>query len=215
MLYNFHTHLAKNEGFEILNYENGIDLKNNYYSYGIHPKDSEKEEFNKEILFDKNCLALGEIGLDKLISVPLDKQIEVFSRQIEFSEKHQFPVIIHCVKAWNEIILVKKKLAPKQKWIFHGFSKTNLVEEVLKNDLIFGIGTRILFDEKLQSCLQQIPINSILLETDADEKNTLISVYQKVAELKNISLQKIKKQIEENFRGTFNHVDFENLSQPR
>ncbi len=203
MLYNFHTHFAKNEGFEILNYENGIELENNYYSYGIHPKDSEKEQFDKKFLFDKNCLALGEIGLDKLISIPLDKQIEIFRQQIEFSEKNQLPVIIHCVKAWNEILNVKNELVPRQKWIFHGFSKTNLMQEVLKNELIIGIGTRILFDQKLQSCLKKIPINCILLETDVDEKNTLISVYQKVAELKNISLQELEIEVAQNFNKIF------------
>jgi TatD DNase family protein len=203
MLCNFHTHLAKNEGIEILNFDSSVDFEYQFYSCGIHPKDSEKQIFNTNLLLNERCLALGEIGLDKTISAPIDKQIEVFKEQIVFSEKFKLPVILHCVKAWNEILILKKELKPKQKWIFHGFSKTNLVEEVLKNELVIGIGTRILFDEKLQSRLKQVPVNSILLETDSDEKNTLISVYQKVAELKNISLQKLEIEVARNFNKIF------------
>ncbi len=206
MLYNFHTHFVKKEGIEIINFDRELDVKSNYYSYGIHPKDIEKEIFNIELLKSENCIAVGEIGLDKLLPIPMQKQLEIFKEQIVISEKHELPVIIHCVKAWNEILIVQKELAPKQKWIFHGFSKTNLVSEVLKHDLLIGIGTRILFDEKLQNCLKEIPIQKILLETDSDEKTSILSVYQKVAEIKNISLQEIEKQIEENFRGTFGEL---------
>lgn len=203
MLINFHTHKVKKEGIEVLNFDSEIDVKSNFYSYGIHPKDIEIETFNEEILKSKNCIAIGEIGLDKLISIPVEKQLETFKAQVLISEKNELPVIIHCVKAWNEILLVKKELAPKQKWIFHGFSKTNLISEVLRHDILIGIGTRLLFDEKLQNCLKEIPIQKILLETDSDEKNSILSVYQKVAELKNISLQELESQIEKNFNEIF------------
>lgn len=206
MLYNFHTHFRKNEGTIILNYEDDLKVIESYFSIGIHPKDSENEEFNIQLLEHANCAALGEIGLDKLISVPLEQQIKIFKKQIILSEKYKLPVIMHCVKAWNEVLATKKELKPKQKWIFHGFSKTSLIDDVLKNDLFIGIGTRILFDEKLQECLAKIPLDKILLETDADEKNSILCVYEKVALIKNISLQALENQIEENFKSIFNKI---------
>jgi TatD DNase family protein len=207
MLYNFHTHTIKNEGREILNFDSNKDLSSQFFSYGIHPKDTENKAFIENCLKRENCLAVGEIGLDKLISVPLEKQIEVFKKQINFSEKYKLPLILHCVKAWNEILAIKKELKPKQKWIFHGFSKTNIVEDVLKNGMYIGIGTRVLFDEKLQACLHKIPLNKILLETDDDEKNSILSVYEKVSEIKKLSLQELEIQIEENFRGIFENEE--------
>lgn len=206
MLYNFHTHFRKKEGTEIFNLGDEIKMTETYFSIGIHPKDSEKEDFNELLLDQENCLAVGEIGLDKLISVPLEQQLKIFKNQISLSEKHELPVIIHCVKAWNELLATKKELKPKQKWIFHGFSKTSLIDEVLKNDLFIGIGTRILFDEKLQECLLKIPLDKILLETDADEKNSILCVYEKVALIKNISLQALENQIEDNFKSIFNKI---------
>jgi TatD DNase family protein len=207
MLYNFHTHHLKNEGIEILNFDSNKNLNSQFFSYGIHPKEVEKKVFVEDYLLQENCLAVGEIGLDKLISISLEKQINVFKEQIVFSEKYKLPVIIHCVKAWNEISAIKKELKPKQKWIFHGFSKTNLVKDVLKNEMYIGIGTRILFDEKLQECLHKIPLNKILLETDDDEKNSILSVYEKVSEIKKLSLQELEIQIEENFSRIFENEE--------
>ena len=54
------------------------------------------------------CIALGEIGLDKLKGPSMEVQLAVFKEQIALSEKLELPVIIHCVRAWNELVLVKK-----------------------------------------------------------------------------------------------------------
>jgi TatD DNase family protein len=76
----------------------------------------------EEKLKDENCFALGECGLDKITASDFELQKVVFKKQIQLSEKHQKPLIIHCVKAHQELIEIKKELKPKQVWIFHGFN---------------------------------------------------------------------------------------------
>ena len=186
MLTNFHKHFIRSEGIEILNLEHLKDEKNHLFSYGIHPKDSEKEIINEEILLSLNCLAIGEIGLDKLIDVAFDLQKRIFLQQVELSEKHELPVIIHCVKAWNEILEIKKELKPNQPWIYHGFRKSNLIESVLKSGCYISIGTAIIFDQKLQQSIQHIPLEKLFLETDNDTSYSIQEVYESVARLKNI-----------------------------
>jgi TatD DNase family protein len=106
MFFNIHTHHFQNQGFEIINKEDN-PFTDGLFSYGIHPWNAAKWlELEKDFFAEtnhENCLAIGEIGLDKLKGPSIQEQIDVFKAQIAISEQHQLPVIIHCVKAWNEL----------------------------------------------------------------------------------------------------------------
>jgi TatD DNase family protein len=203
MFLNFHTHFSNHNEFEILNIDVENNLSQSYFSIAYHPKDADKFcDFNSEIS-SKKCLAIGECGIDKNIDIAIEIQEKVFIEHVILSEKFELPLIIHCVKAWNEILAIKTKLNPKQKWILHGFRKTPILPSVLENNVLIGIGPAILFDEKLILALMSIPVNQILLETDDNEKVDIMEIYMKVAQIKNISLQQLELQIEENFIRTF------------
>lgn len=209
MFVNIHTHSHQNEGIYILN-GNDFSHKNYYYSIGIHPNESENTNFEVDI-FEKqtthlNCIAMGECGLDKNISVPFAHQITLFRKQIAISEKNQLPVVIHCVKSWNEILEIKKELNPKQPWIYHGFRKLNLVESVLKSGCYISIGTAIIYEHKLQQAIQNIPLEKLFLETDDDALHSIQEVYASVAKLKNISIDELQTQILLNFKVVFKKV---------
>ena len=66
-------------------------------------------------------VAVGEAGFDKLTAAPMELQVRMFEKQVELSEKYRLPLIIHCVKAMDELLAVRKKLNPAQPWIWHGF----------------------------------------------------------------------------------------------
>jgi TatD DNase family protein len=206
MLINIHTHHIVNPFEELVN--QNYPLESGYFSFGEALGSEEIGEASNEATSDevfkhKNCLAIGEIGLDKNLSISLDKQIQNFIKQVFISEKYKLPIILHCVKSWNEISRIRKELNPKQPWIFHGFRKTNLVNDVLNSGLSISIGTAVLWDKKLQDCIQSIPIERLFLETDDDEKHTIKEVYQKLALIKNISLQTLEKQLIINTKNTF------------
>jgi TatD DNase family protein len=207
MLFDSHSHIYTNENTVIINKSDGNnDFENTYFSFGIHPWDIQVTEDNF-LLFEqevekKNCLAIGEIGLDKLKGPKMSTQIESFTKQIEISEKFELPVIIHCVKAWNELHCIYKQIQPKQTWIFHGFNKVGILQDVLKTTMMIGIGASIFKNTHLQEVLDFIPNEKLLLETD-DVEMDVLEIYQKVSEIKKISLQQLEDIIEENFKRTF------------
>lgn len=209
MFINFHTHFSNNQEFEILNVEMQNTLIKSYFSTAYHPKDALVFTDFSDKLSSEKCLAVGECGIDKNIEISIEIQEKVFIEHVILSEKYELPLIIHCVKAWNEILAIKTTLNPKQKWIFHGFRKTSLLPSVLENNVLIGIGPAILFDEKLIFALESIPLNQLLLETDDSSINSetqkidIREIYLKVAQIKNISLQQLELQIEENFIRTF------------
>ena len=174
----------------------------------------EAYKVNHEFKFEKfefeisqpNCVAIGECGLDKNITIPIETQISLFKQQIAISEKFELPLIIHCVKSWNETLVIKKELKPNQPWIYHGFRKSNLVESVLDSGCYISIGTAIIYDQKLQQIIQNIPLEKIFLETDDDTSHSIQEVYEAVAKIKNISIDELSKQILENFSLVFKKV---------
>jgi len=57
----------------------------------------------KQITSNTKCLAIGQIELDKLKDLEISLQKAVFIQQITISEEMAMPVILHCVRTWNEL----------------------------------------------------------------------------------------------------------------
>lgn len=206
MQFDVHTHSFDKSSFRILN--SGLEIQDSgFFSSGLHPWNAEsfskaQLERLKEISSCKNCLAIGEIGLDKLKGPAFQIQMEVFKQQVLVAEEMNLPVIIHCVKAWNELRELKKYLQPKSIWIFHGFSKASILQEVINEGLILSIGKEILINAKLQSAIIELPMDKVLFETD-NEVIRINQVYEQVSKLKKIPLQELEKSIEENVFNIF------------
>lgn len=179
------------------------------FSVGIHPWFINKDKIEEELLIiekklqHKNCFAVGECGLDKITETDFELQKTVFRKQVLLSEKYKKPLIIHCVKSYQEIMQLKNTLKPNQIWILHGFNKNlQVAQSVLKNDVILSFGAAIINNKKLQEVIAEIPINNILLETDNAEIE-IKEIYQKVASLKNIEVLELQQKIKENFTKIF------------
>lgn len=200
MLINLHTHHRQEIGLEIVQAKEVLSYP---YSYGVGPFEIDMYLFDEKIAVEKNCISIGEIGLDKNIQLNINEQIIIFKKQLLFAEKLNLPVIIHCVKAYNELIEIKRSLNPIQPWIIHGFRKTNLLNTLLKEDFYISVGSAIIHDRKLQASIKTIPNNRLFLETDNDLNHNIEEVYQKVAFLKEISLLALKTIISNNFKTVF------------
>lgn len=204
MLINIHCHTTTNNGIEIENWNGKIP--NNYFSLGILDE-TFQPKIEPEFALNSKCIAIGEIGLDKTFQTPINKQIELFKKQVLLAKQNELPIILHCVKAWNEIRVIKKEIQTNSCWIYHGFRKTSIASEVLDEGIFISIGTAILFDKKLQECVKEIPIQKLFLETDATMEFSILDVYEKVAQLKNVSLQELEQSIFENFLNHFKKWD--------
>ncbi|MCI2228874.1 TatD family hydrolase [Polaribacter sp. MSW13] len=211
LFFDVHTHktCSVEDVFSIVNkYPNSTNFSRPF-SIGIHPWFAKQETLEEELLFvehqiqNNNCLAVGECGLDKRSLTNFEFQKAVFIKQILLSEKYQKPLMIHCVKAHQEIIEIKKELKPIQTWLFHGFNKNSqIAKSLLKNRIILSIGPVIIKNTKLQEVFLELPLSSILLETD-DTEIEIREVYQKASEIKKKRIEELQQVLHQNFKDIF------------
>ncbi len=197
-----HTHFVTGNPYAILNANSSI---NSFHSLGIHPwfvnENSSLEKLESNLQHPK-CIALGEIGLDKVCSSDFKLQRKVFVKQIELSEKYNLPMIIHCVRASNELFEIKKEIKPTQHWIWHGFNKTSILQQTLENEIIPSFGEVILHNDSLQKELVNLESSQFLLETDKSTFS-IETIYKTVAELRNQSINSLQKEQITNFERIF------------
>ena len=210
--FNFHTHkCTKNaDVLELVNqYPQEFDAAIPFYSIGIHPWYIVEDRVETDLgiieskLHEKNCLAVGECGLDKRIEIPLEAQQVVFEKQLLLAQKYNKPVVIHCVAAFQEVMDTKKKLNISVPMIIHGYSKgLQLAKQLLDNGFYISFGKYLLRNPELESVFTSIPNNRFFLETDTVEEN-LDVVYTLAAKYKGVNLEEIQKQISSNFQAVF------------
>lgn len=206
MFFNAHAHNRDQKNIVIVNESVDNNELADFFSIGIHPWNASLNEENFLKVLEKgnlqNCLAIGEIGLDKLNEKSFELQVNCFRAQLIIAESLQLPVIFHCVKSWDEIKAIYKEKKRKQKWIYHGFNKVVILEDVVHSGVMISIGASILSNSKLQEAILTIPNGQLLLETDDSEIN-IFEIYQKVSEIKKISLPELQGIILNNFQNTF------------
>jgi len=210
--FNFHTHQFTNQTdiLELVNqYPQEFDASIPYYSVGIHPwyivdkRIDADLKIIEEKLQTKNCLAIGECGLDKRIEVPLERQIIVFKKQLALAEKNKKPVVIHCVAAFQEVIAIKKEMKISVPMIIHGFSKNSqIANQFISAGFYLSFGKYLLKNPELKTVFQQIPNDRFFLETDTIEEN-IKQVYDLAAEYKNVSIKELQDIISGNFKDVF------------
>lgn len=161
-----------------------LNQEKGFFSIGLHPWFTDTYSVDvfdklKKIADNKQCIAIGECGLDKNSKVPFERQLFVFEQQISISEKQQKPLIIHCVGYYNELFALRKAFYPKQLWIIHGFrGKPQLAKEALKMGIALSFGERYNVES-----VQVTPIEKLFVETD-ESKLPIAEIYQRIAKIK-------------------------------
>ncbi len=213
--FNLHTHRFSNT-------QNHLELVNQYpwefnsaipqYSIGIHPWYAQLSRLENDLAFmnkqlqQKQCWAVGECGLDKRIALDIEEQKEIFKAQILLAEKHQKPIVLHCVAAFQEIIAIKKELAVSVPMIIHGFSKNlSIAQQLLKNGFYLSFGKYLLRNPELRTVFEAVPMDCFFLETDTIDES-IEEVYALAAHYKKITLQELQLQIENNFKMVFQNT---------
>ena len=152
---NFHTHdlhapmpAIINMPIEWLRTPEAAELRADAtYSVGIHPwwtAAADWEDLKEGLLLwaeHPQVQRIGECGLDKLQGAAIEVQEHVFLMHVTLSERLQKPLTIHCVKAFDRLLALRKQLCPTQRWAIHGFrGKPELAQQLLAAgfDLSFG-----------------------------------------------------------------------------
>ena len=203
-----HTHKSEDvsHGKAIINYPLPVDdslclsasdvrtagKEGYFYSAGIHPW--KLTERNAEEQFE----AVGEAGLDKLTAAPMELQVRMFEKQVELSEKYRLPLIIHCVKAMDELLAVRKKLNPAQSWIWHGFRrKPQQAGQLIKNGIYLSFGVHY-----PEETVKGVPVGRLFLETD-DSPVDIEEVLKQVAKARSTDVEELRQAIRENIQKVF------------
>jgi TatD DNase family protein len=188
--------------------------KNTYIfapTLGLHPT-SVKENFNDEltIIFSSsfdNVVAIGEIGIDLYWDKTfLAEQKSAFEFQINVAVEKSLPVIIHSRNSMNEIFDVLKLYKNKNlRGVFHCFpGSVQQAKQVVDNGFYIGIGGVVTYKNSgMQNVVRELPLEHMVLETDApfltpaphrgtrNEPSYIKIIAEKIAEIKNISLDEI------------------------
>ncbi len=180
------------------------------FSCGIHPwkvKDGQLEEKMGQLYSQakqQQIIAIGECGLDKAIDTPLEIQQQIFEKQIEVAEKFSLPLIIHCVKAYSELLAIRKK-HPNGCWIFHGFEgNETLAKQLITKNIHLSIGAALYNPKsKINSSIKHIPVSWLFFETDEQNTFTIQEIYEQASKLSGINSEALKAQIFHNFVNCF------------
>jgi len=199
--YNIHTH----QSIQTLNEVTiiSLDLREDpllktglYYSAGIHPWYANKDRLNSlySIAHQSSVVAIGEAGLDKLTEIPFELQKDIFAIQVQLAEELQKPLIIHCVKAWQELMAIHKKTNPSIPWIIHGFrGKKELARQLLAAGFYLSYGPYYQAEAVWETWNQ----HRLYAETDDKEIN-IQTVYTSISSTLNISPTTLLEEIKEN-----------------
>ena len=179
---------------------------------GLHPcsiKGDYKEELKivAQWLQQKKIAAVGEIGLDFYWDKTYtEQQYEAFHTQIEYALQYNLPIVIHSRSATNQTIDILQQYVTKGlRGIFHCFGGTiQEAESIIECGFLLGIGGVVTYKNAgLAEVVQQIPLEYMVLETDApyltpvpfrgkrNESSYLMYVAEKIAHIKNITLQEV------------------------
>lgn len=214
---NIHTHVKQGADTVYIQHVNAgefvVGNAAEMCSVGFHPWSIDEyswKETNEKLkaeLLHESVVAIGESGLDKVCATPFSLQVDVFSAMIEHSESLQKPLIIHCVRAFNEIIELNKKYLPTQYWILHGFNRNqNIASSLLDQQMILSFGTEILKnDSPSLEVLKNIPENSFFLESDTSEVRMEL-IYQRAAHLRKENVEVLKERLYSNFNNIFKNA---------
>lgn len=213
MFLDFHTHKVSQDAgvcgiFNvILRNREEEEWKNRpAVSVGIHPWYIPGEGLEElfDILEDVAALpmvkCIGETGLDALKGGSLKDQEEVFIRQIRIAEKVGKPVVVHCVRAFNELLSVIKKVGPRVPLVIHGFNrKPELARELISAGFYLSFGMDIGDKLHVQRAFQETPADRFFLETDGREGVEIQEIYEKAAVLRGVALPELQKIIHQNY----------------
>ncbi|AIL13044.1 LuxR family transcriptional regulator [Candidatus Paracaedimonas acanthamoebae] len=196
-----------------------------FCTVGIHPHEAEETLKNltlielsdhlKECTKHSKVIGIGEAGLDFYYEhSPRTLQQNMFEAHIDVATEVNLPLSIHTRDAEKETINLLKKSGGKAKGVIHCFTGSQwLAEEALALGFYISISGIVTFAkaEELRNVVRTIPLNRLLLETDApflapiphrgkkNEPAMMIYTAEKVAELKNVSLEELAQMTTDNF----------------
>lgn len=206
MYINIHTHFAQpTDDWFLQNFYTHFNQTTEvkYCSAGLHPWYINAEHWQEDFALlsttvkAKNMLAIGECGLDKVCATDFDLQVKVFVQHIHLANEINKPLILHCVRAHDDILLLLKKEQNKVPVIFHGFNRNEAIaKKIIEAGCYLSFG-KALLKKEMQELLSKIPVDRFFLETD-DAEISIRDIYQTAAKAFQIDEDSLSLQLFKN-----------------
>lgn len=179
-------------------------------SAGLHPWYIDEKAVEKhlaeveELSAGDRVIAIGETGLDKLTRASMELQKMIFARHLAIAVRSGKPVIVHCVKAHNELKTAYKIQKADIPLIIHGFnSNITIAEQMLKNGFFLSFGEALFNpNSNASAVITKVPENRLFLETD-DSERSIFDVFRKAAELRQTTADHLRDVVAQNFKNCF------------
>lgn len=206
MIYDIHTHhhpITPGTAIVQLTPDAFSLQPGHFYSVGLHPWDIGDDwriQMGKLLVMalQTHVLMIGEAGLDKKHGcVPLDMQMEVFREHVFLSELIRKPLIVHCVKAFDELLAIRKETKATMPWIIHGFrGGVEQWQQLVRSGIHISIGRHY-----NASLVCQLPQQHLLLESDDSTEVEL--VYDLVSNDTEIDRSALSRLVADNIYSLF------------
>ncbi len=214
-LIDIHTHGVLNAlHTQIINLDIGanslVDEDAEYLSVGIHPWSLVEDHMSsalanvRDLAARSNVLAIGECGLDKLKGASWELQQKAFMEHIQIASQWHKPLIIHCVKAQNDLIRIVRRESIEVPMIIHGFDgNLNIAHTLLENGFYLSFGKALLRqNSNAYKALMECPQDRMFLETD-DSDIPVDKLYETAAAILGLDLSEFIAIIRSNFTKVF------------
>ncbi|WP_373552520.1 TatD family hydrolase [Haliscomenobacter sp.] len=176
-------------------------------SVGLHPwfvsevdgVQDEQWDWLVRVAREEKVLLLGECGLDKLQGPDLVYQQFVFEHCLSLAEQLQKPMVIHCVRAYEELFTSVQKIKPTVPLVIHGFArKVTVLKPLLERGFYVSYGAAILHPNSAAAqSLAQTPLEKLFLESD-DKMLPIADLYARAAQIKGMSIQELEIALQNN-----------------
>ncbi len=165
-----------------------------YFTIGVHPYDVEELsegcfEVLSSMATNPRCVGIGECGIDKRVG-GVDNQAVGFKRHCNVAQELNKPIVIHCVRAQNEILsIVSGATIPK---LFHAYHKyTKQLGEL--NNTYFSLTINNIAHAR------DIPLSKIVLESDDGDCYELYRAYEVLSAERKVGTEELRRIVAENF----------------
>lgn len=189
-LLNIHTHCEPFDGEQTVP------------SYGLHPWHVADDWQQRVCQVEHDAeaaggnLFIGECGLDRLHADTYELQLQAFEAQIALSERLSLPMMVHCVKAWDDLLRLRRHTT--QPWVVHGFrGNPQLMDQLLSHGIMVSFGFRYNAGS-VASC----PPDRFFLETD-DVPSPISPLYAEVALQRRTTTEQLRLQMMSNLIALF------------
>lgn len=151
-----------------------------YPAIGLHPvfiDEHQQQDLDELEKLLQSCpvIAVGEIGLDFFLKhLDKDKQQQYFIAQLQLAKKYRLPVILHVRKAHDDVLKYLKASGVKA-GIVHAFNGSlQQAKQYIELGFKLGFGGTLTYKNasKIHKLAQELPLESIVLETDAPDMVT-------------------------------------------